>query len=125
MKAALAMQLSPLAFASQADPNLRRVLTGSKFGTFEAELNGNSIKKISVDNIHSKMVYHAYKTINNPSRIKTPMVRKGYLSGDNSDRGSNEFVAISWKIINILYKEIDNAQSQHNIHIPTVALGNV
>ncbi|WP_305830801.1 molybdopterin-dependent oxidoreductase [Photobacterium leiognathi] len=113
-KAALAMQLSPLAFASQTDPNLQRVLTGSKFGTFEAELNGNTIKAINVDNIHSKMVYHAYKTINNPSRIKTPMVRKGYLSGDNSDRGSNEFVPISWeKAIDILYKEIDNAQSQH------------
>jgi len=115
--AALSAQLSPLAFAASTDIAIKKGLTASKFGTFEATIDNGVITGVSpIDKLGMTidLAEYAYKTINNPSRIQTPMVRKGYLEGKGGNRGDNEFVPISWeKAIDLLYTKLEEAQLNH------------
>lgn len=115
--AALATQLSPLAMAAQQDPSLKKKLTASKFGAFEATVKNGSINTVTPfgkDASPVDLVEHAFRIIDNPSRIKKPMVRKGFLTGDNTTRGNNEFVEISWdQAIDILYQQLENTQQKY------------
>ncbi|ABU73357.1 molybdopterin-dependent oxidoreductase [Vibrio campbellii] len=115
--AALSAQLTPLAFAASTDVAIKKALTASKFGTFEATIDNGVITGVSpIDKLGMTidLAEYAYKTINNPSRIQTPMVRKGYLEGKGGNRGDNEFVPISWEqAIDLLYNKLEEAQVNH------------
>lgn len=112
--AALATQLSPLAMAANYDPSIKKMLSASKFGAFEATVKNGEVESVIPfvkDNNPVDMVEHAFRILDNPSRIKKPMVRKGFLTGDKSTRGDNEFVEISWdQAIDILYKQLEHTQ---------------
>ncbi len=79
------------------------VLTGSHWGAFRATVEDGVWTKVTPwdqDPHPSPQLEGVMDSVYSPSRIKYPMVRKAYLEGGPGaapeDRGSEEFVRVSW-----------------------------
>ncbi|WP_244277891.1 molybdopterin-dependent oxidoreductase, partial [Pseudovibrio sp. W74] len=79
------------------------VLSGCHWGAFRAVVkNGRwtEVKPWEQDPHPSHQLAGVMDSVYSPSRIKYPMVRRAYLEkgrgADVEDRGSNDFVRVSW-----------------------------
>lgn len=97
------------------------VLTGSHWGAFHATVENGVWSKVRAweqDPHPSKMLEGVMDSVYSPSRIKYPMVRKAYLDGGPGakpeDRGSEEFVRVSWdQALELVIKELKRVSDTH------------
>ncbi|KGF69514.1 trimethylamine N-oxide reductase I catalytic subunit [Hoeflea sp. BAL378] len=90
------------------------VLTGSHWGAFHATVEDGVWSKIrpwEQDPHPTPMLEGVMDSVYSPTRIKYPMVRKAYLEGGPGakpeDRGSEEFVRVSWdQALELVTKEL-------------------
>ena len=84
-------------------------LTSSHWGTYNVEVKKGkirSIKPFSEDTDPSNIAKGAINVIDNNLRIKSPMIRKGWLENGSGKknylRGKDEFIEVSWSLANKL-----------------------
>ena len=82
----------------------REVLTGCHWGAFRAQVEDGrmvGVKPWESDPHPSAQLAGVLDSVYSPTRIKYPMVRRAYLEHgpgtDPDDRGSGDFVRVSWK----------------------------
>ncbi|KZL06927.1 trimethylamine-N-oxide reductase TorA [Pseudovibrio sp. Ad14] len=97
------------------------VLSGCHWGAFRAVVkNGRwtEVKPWEQDPHPSHQLAGVMDSVYSPSRIKYPMVRRAYLEkgrgADVEDRGSNDFVRVSWdKALDLVAQELKYAKATH------------
>ncbi|MCP4820059.1 MAG: molybdopterin-dependent oxidoreductase, partial [Shimia sp.] len=90
------------------------VLTGSHWGAFNATVENGVWTKVRAwenDPHPTPMLEGVMDSVYSPSRIKYPMVRRAYLEGGPGakveDRGSEDFVRVSWdQALELVTKEL-------------------
>lgn len=96
-------------------------VTASHWGVVKARVEGGRFVSV---NPHASDVYPCAMSealpdfTNSPTRIKYPMVRKGFLenghNSDRSERGKGEFVRVSWdEALDLVAKEITRVKDTH------------
>ncbi|MGC0366810.1 biotin/methionine sulfoxide reductase [Rhodococcus sp. 27YEA15] len=105
-------------------PEIREVPTAGHFGTYLARSDGNTIvgfRPNPIDGDPSSIGLGVPSTLAAPSRLTTPLVRRGYLRhgpGDTrrglSVRGDDPYVAVDWDTASDLVAgEIDRVRTEH------------
>ena len=101
--AAAGLTASAPGLAKAESLDIRRVLTNSHWGAFEATVKGGRITEVtpfSADPVPSPMVYNFPELVHDRTRIAQPMVREGWLKSrersDGMERGREPFVPVDW-----------------------------
>ena len=74
-------------------------LTSTHWGTYYTEVRGGELvgmKPFGQDADPSDIGQGLVGTLDAPTRITAPMVRKGWLDGRKGQRGKDSFVEVSW-----------------------------
>ncbi|MCF8481905.1 MAG: trimethylamine-N-oxide reductase TorA [Rhodospirillum sp.] len=96
-------------------------LQGSHWGPFHAVMeNGKFVaaKALSVDSHPTEMLDGIADSVYADSRIRYPMVRKGFLENgpraNDATRGTEDFVRVSWdQAIDLVSKELTRVKADH------------
>ncbi|SIN80711.1 trimethylamine-N-oxide reductase TorA [Halodesulfovibrio marinisediminis] len=99
------------------------VLTAAHWGAFRAKVkDGKFVEAVpfSGDKFPNSLVTSSPEYVYSPSRIKYPMVRKGFLekgkASDTSERGKGEFVRVSWeKALELVSSELHRVKKEHGV----------
>lgn len=97
------------------------ILTTAHWGVMRAVVeNGKFVKALPFERDPAPvtaMIEATPSTVYSPSRIKYPMVRKGFLEkghkSDTSERGNGDFVRVSWDdALNIVARELGRVKTE-------------
>jgi len=99
----------------------RRVPTATHWGMMHAETEGGRLVRITPakqDLFPSAMAEALADRVYSPTRVKYPMVRKGYLdkgaNSDTSERGKGEFVRVSWeRALDLVASELKRVKKRY------------
>ncbi len=109
-------------FATSAVAGPSGQLTGSHWGVMRAVVeNGKFVKAIPFEKDPrpvAVMIEATPSAVYASSRIKYPMVRKGFLEkghkSDTSERGTNSFVRVSWdQALDLVARELKRVKEEH------------
>ncbi len=106
------------AFAAGGEEN---IMTAAHWGAFRAKVkDGKFIEAVpfSKDNHPTSLVKATPDYVYSPTRIKYPMVRKGFLKNghksDTAERGTGEFVRVSWdKALELVAGELNRVKKDY------------
>lgn len=99
----------------------KEVLSGCHWGAFRATVKDGrwtDVKPWEQDKYPSHQLAGVMDSVYSPSRIKYPMVRRGYLENgrdaNREERGNNDFVRVSWdQALDLIAKELQYAKDTH------------
>ncbi|MBB4302936.1 trimethylamine-N-oxide reductase (cytochrome c) [Rhodobium orientis] len=97
------------------------VVTGSHFGVHYAKVEGGKLVAVRPHEADLVPVEQATTLVDwaySPTRIKYPMVRKGFLkdgvNSDRTERGKGEFVRVSWdEALDLVASELKRVKDEH------------
>ncbi|SDL82768.1 trimethylamine-N-oxide reductase TorA [Aliiruegeria lutimaris] len=97
------------------------VINGSHYGFGYAKVEGGRIVGMTAhekDHVPNKMFETLPDWVYSPTRIKYPMVRKGFLQNghesDRTERGKGEFVRVSWEeALDLVAAELKRVKETH------------
>ena len=91
------------------NPTNRELLTSSHWGTYWVDVDDDrvtALRDFGEDQDPSPIGQGIIDVLSGPTRITTPMVRKGWLEGGagaaREKRGQEDFVAVTWDEVNQL-----------------------
>lgn len=117
--AAVATTLLPATAAAAVEE--KAVLTASHWGIIEAVTRGGQLVKalpFLKDPAPTKMISAFPDRVHSRTRVNYPMVRKGFLkngpAGNNSLRGTDEFVRVGWdEALDLVAKELKRVKVKY------------
>lgn len=96
------------------------ITSAAHWGAFKAEVDGDrivAVEPFAEDADPSLLIQSIPSAVHAKSRIREPMVRKGYLSGERNTgclRGTEPFVPVSWdQALDLVSNEMRRVRDEH------------
>src|SRR5690606_27792558 len=112
--------LEPAGWSSRMTGRAGRSLTLTHWGSYEAEVTGGRLRRrtpVCIVTDPSRIGAFDPAVLESPSRIRTPMLREGFLAGHGTSRrrrGEDAFVPVSWsEAYDLVAAELARVRDRH------------